>query len=355
MIWLLMIVPVVVAIVVRLVTARERLQIWTISVLVSLLFLAVGSVLQVNEESVSTALGVPNVAYLLSSIAFVVAAAAVVVYMHTLRNETPDARRIAAICAFFAGVSVAMAVLWAVAPIHAVDYPKFRLIPLSPPLVAFELVYRVPYIGVMLLVASTFRGLLVQTPASDPARRIGLLTVSVGCLLNIPTQSLYILRAVLNPWLDPATAQTMLLVGDLFTLFAALGAGLGSACIIVLPGVGAHLRSRRLVRELRPLWRRVLATFPEVGLPGGDALARRPALQAQRMLIEIGDGVRLVRVSPDSTAPYDAIVSALCDRPATGPGLVSGSRLLPVPRTRAEEEQQAVDLADRYRELAHAS
>jgi len=355
MLWLVIVLAVCGAVGIRLATLRGRPQVWWWSFTLALLGIVVGSALLVDEAGVNQALGVTNVAYLLSNLSFVVAGGSVTIYVHTLRREHPSAAVMTVHATSAALVTATIAVGWLLAPIHDVSYPRFRQVPPYPQSLAYDWLFHLYFLPVLTNVAVCCVQLVRRTGPNDPARRLGLLLIGAASSLDIVAHLLYLARLALRLQ-APALAVKVAAVADVLTLVAVLGIAAGAGAFLAVPQLLALLRAWYLVNRLRPLWLRTRELHPSVALPRPRLVRHSPALQAERMITEITDGLRLLAV-PDSvgaTDPYDVVVAALRCPPGLGGGPASSR--LPTPATRLEEEEQVLNLARRYvGDLAHAS
>ena len=90
---------------------------------------------------------------------------------------------------------------------------------------------------------------------------------------------------------------------------------------------------------------------------GGWRTRTRATLQAERMLIEIADALRLLPM-PDAARAADpyALVADAFRGPGGRAGVRTAADALPRPTSRLEEEEQLLRLAQHYRSrLVHAS
>lgn len=355
MLWLVIVLAVCGAVGIRLLTLRGRPRVWWWSFTFSLLGIVVGSALLVDEAGVNEVLGVANVAYLLSNLSFVAAGGASTIYVHTLSRERPSATVMALHATAAALVGTVITVGWLLAPIHETSYPRFRQVPPNPQALAYDGIFHLYFMLVLANAAVCNFRLARRTGHNDPARWIGLLLIGGGSALDIAAHLLYLARLALQPQIG-APALKAATVADGITLVAVLGIAAGAVAILAVPSLLALLRAWYLTNRLRPLWLRTREMHPAVALPRPRLVRHSPALQAERMITEIIDGLRLLAV-PDGTGvadPYDAVVEALRCSPARG-GRTASSRL-PTPASRLEEEEQVLDLARRYvADPAHAS
>lgn len=324
---------------------RARPQIWWVSFTSSLVFIAVASVILAQESAVNEAVGVPNVAYLLSNLAFTVAAGSVQVYVHTLRSVRPSPRWI--------GVHVGTAIIlvavqsvgWLLAPVHDPTYRNFRDFPVTLESHGFEVVFHLYLGAVVANVAVGAFGQLRHAPADDPGRRWGLWAITVGAGVDVAAQALYLLRLALQPMIGPP-ALGYAAAADVITVISMTGIVCGTVSFLLVPRMTAVWRARQLVVELGPLHERLLRLRPEVAvvLPLSRA-NRHPEVVAERMLIEMQDALRMIMVDPAAGEPPDLAVVRTLREPQSAEAGRPASAVLPRPRTRIAEEDQMRGLA----------
>ena len=349
MIWLLVCLAPLVAIVARVLSLRRRPEIWWLAFTLTLVGIMAGCVLLVNEAAVNQLLRVPNLSYLLSNLGFLLAGGSVTIFVHTLRHNQPSLSVAGGIAAATTGAGAVLVLLWLVAPIHSQDVASFRAIPLSPTLIVSETVFHVLFIAVLANVAICAATLARQTPAGDPARRIGLIIIAASSTLDVVAHLVYLARVALQPTIG-SPALAIATVADLVTVIAVLGICVGTTALLAVPRLLQFVRARRLAQELRPLWYRTLELFPEVAMRGGWRLRGRTDLQSERMLIEIADALRLLPVPVSETNDPCAVVAEAFRHPS--PRSSAGrtaAEALPTPTSRLDEEEQLLRLAHAYR------
>jgi len=359
MLWVIIVLAACAAVGLRVLTLHGRPQVWWWSFTLALLAIVVGSALLVDEAGVNQTLGVANVAYLLSNLSYVVAGGSVTVFVHTLRREHLSSAVMGVHAAGAALVGVIITIGWLLAPVHATSYAHFRQVPPNPQSLIYDWVFHLYFLLVLANVAVCCVQLLRRTGSEDPARRVGLLLIAGASSLDLVAHLLYLTRLALQPR-NASVALEIAAGADVVTLVAVSGIAAGAVAFLVVPHLLETLRARRLVTQLRPLWLRTREMQPCVVLPRPRLVRHSPTLQAERMLTEITDGLRLLalpssaHLSDRVSDPYDAVAEAL-RRPPAAAG-TPASRALPTPTTRLEEEEQVLTLARRYTEgLAHAS
>lgn len=349
MLWLLVCLAPLGAVIARLLTLRRRPEIWWLAFTFTLVGIIAGSMFLANESAVNEFLGVANVSYLLSCLSFTAAAGSVTLYVHTLRHDQPSASVLWLLASGTVTTCLALLVIWLASPVHQVEFGRFRGIPLSPTMVAFEWLHHLVFLPVMSNVAICSFSLARRTLASDPARRVGLLMIGVGSAIDVVAHLLYLARASLQPIVGPpalglATAADIVTVASMFSVCA------GTTALLAVPQLLNTARAFSLAMTLRPLWRRTRQLYPEVAMRGGWRTRSRVTLQAERMLIEIADAMRLLPVAEPTvcTDPYVLIADAFKHPPAAAEGRPVAAARLPTPTSRLEEEQQMLVLAHHY-------
>lgn len=342
MLWIAITALCAVAVGLRLYTLRGRPQVWWLAFTGTLVFIVAGAGFLMNETVVNDALGVANLAYLLSNLSFTAAAGSVQVYVHSLRHETPSARWMLTHVGTAAAVALVVAGGWLLAPVHVVAYPTFRAAPFSPEALAYDGVFHL-YLGLVLGNVSVCAARLVrETPRDDPGRRYGLILTASSAALDVLAHLLYLVEVALSAALE-GRMLPVASVADLLTLVAMFGIVSGTVTFLIVPPCMAHLHARRLIRALEPLWARVLELEPTVALPNAKL---GPALRVERMIIEINDGLRRLTVPAHGAGdPYRAAAEALVTRDATGVPL---TRVLPELSSRRDEEAVLLHLAQTY-------
>jgi len=122
--------------------------------------------------------------------------------------------------------------------------------------------------------------------------------------------------------------------------------------VLVGPRWHRHIHSQQLVRRLSELWGRIRELYPTITLPL-DETPGRPYLRAQRMIIEIADGLSLLPVPAGAhPEPIEAVARALA-HPGKGSG-PPATAVLPTAETRQQEEDLFLSIADAYATLISA-
>lgn len=338
------------AVLFKILTRRGRHQVWwTCGTTAPATSIGAGAILG-NEHQVGELLQAPNIAVLLAGLCSVIGCACCIVFWYAVRTEKPEPavmRRQAGVAVL---VGLGMIVIWLLAPVHTHAYSSFRAVPLSWQLVAYAILFQIYFISSQIYAIVTVYHLLRSPQDHDPGLRDPAIRVAV--VLNLPGatfailgQALYLVRLLFQPS-TPATATDLVVAADLFTLGSMALYALAGLTALAGPQFAAKVRNRRLVTALDPLWRRLRTLYPTIALPD-DHLSTRPDLRAGRMLIEIGDGLALLRVARDYRNPVDAVAHALVEsEPISDPE--SAARALPTPATTREEAQLFLAVSNAY-------
>ena len=334
----------------KLLTRRGRHQVWwTCGTVAPATSIAAGAILG-NEHQVGELLRAPNIAVLLAGLWSVIGCACCIVFWYAVRTEKPDPvvmRRHGVVATL---VGSGMIVIWLLAPVHDHAYSSFRAVPLSWQLVAYAVLFQIYMIGSQGYAIATASKLL-RSPQNhdpglrDPAIRIAVVLNLPGAAFAILGQVLYLIR-LLAQTPTSATATGFVAAADLSILGSmALYAAAGLIALIG-PRVAAEFRNRRLVASLDPLWRRLRTLYPTIAL-SDNLLSTRPDLRAGRMLIEIGDGLALLRVPCDGDNPIESVASALGE-PTPVSTSDAAAQALPTPTTTREEAQLFLAVSNAY-------
>lgn len=340
----------------KLLTRRGRRQVWwTCGTAAPATSVAAGVVLG-NGHQIDELLREPNVAVLIAGLFSVVGNACCFMFWHAVRADNAEPAILRRHMIVAAAVGLAMIGFWLIAPVHTYAYSSYRVIPVTWQLVGYAVVFGLYFIAALSYAIKTASGLLRSPEDHDPGLRDPAIRFAVG--LNLPGaglgiagQVLYLMRLPVQAY-APETAAGLVAVGD-FCLLAAMAIyAVAGMVALAGPRVAAAARHRRLIASLDPLWRRLRALYPAIALPEAPVSARLD-LRAGRMLIEIGDGLSLLRVTPDHRSPIEEVAHALAtvDR---GPGTAPASQALPVPTTAREEEQLFVAVSEAYVKLRSA-
>lgn len=350
--WTLMGLLFTVVVAFRLATRQGRRQIWWVCATVGPATGIASGILIGNTAAVDAALGTPNAAGLLATLAALVGACCLFVFWHTVRHASPSK----VVISVHVGVAVVLGMIitgiWATAPVYDLTYGSPRDLPLSDPAyVVPSLLYNGYYAASQAVTAICAYQVLRNPPEHDagfqePALRVALMIVLPSAVVCLVGQVAWA-TAELSYFTGFGAAAFA--VGDLLIMMAMAGYAAMGITVLAGPRLHRHMHSRQLVRRLSGLWVRIRELYPTVALPLAETPGR-PYLRAQRMLIEIGDGLSLLPVpAPDAPHPIEAVARALAHpSERTGP---PATAVLPTAETRGQEENMFLTIAEAYAEL----
>lgn len=339
------------AVLFKLFTRRGRHQIWWTCGTAAPATSAAAGVVLGNEHQVGELFHQPNVAVLIAGLFSVVGNACCFMFWHAVRAvDNPEPAILRRHMLVAVAVGLAMIGFWLAAPVHAYAYSSYRVVPVTWQLVGYAVVFELHCIAALSYAIKSSYGLLRSPEDHDPGLRDPAIRFAValnlpGAGLGIAGQVFYLMRLAVQGY-APERAAGLVAVGD-FCLLAAM-AIFAVAGVVVLAGprVAAAARRRRLIASLEPLWRRLRALYHAIALPEAQVSVRSD-LRAGRMLIEIGDGLSLLRIAPDDRDPIEAVAHALAAVDGA-PGTAPASQALPVPTTASEEEQLFLAVSKAY-------
>lgn len=346
--WFIITALCVLAVVVRICTlGGRRPQVWWLAFTSTLVFIVLGAGLLWNEPTANAVLAIPNIVFLLSCLCFTAAAGSVQVYVHSLRHRQPSRRWIAIHLGTAVLVALVATLGWLAAPVHTEEYEHLRLSPFTVEKLLYVGVFQCYLALVLGNVAVCAANLLRPTLAHDHGRRVGLVIICLSAVTDVQAHVAYVAHLLVSAidgggrWL----ADT----GDLLTLVAMFGIAAGTVTFVVGPMVDEYFAARRSIALLSPVWRRILEIAPQVALP--DNRRMWPALRAERMRIEITDGLETVLVDRTGGGdPYVAVARALVRPACSG---TPASQLLPDARQRDHEDRILLGLAAAYDDIVH--
>lgn len=327
----------------------RRREVWWWSFTTALLGVGAGSLFLGIQPLINAAVGVPNIAFLLSQIAFIVAAGSVRIYAHTLRNISPS-NRVMWLNGIAAAAVAGLVILgWVSAPIHHVNYAGIDDIPLFyPAALTYEVLYNI-YFGIVLAdVARTSASQVHATPSNDASRRVGLLMVAAGSALGVVALICNLVHDLIQPFVGIAATQPWTEVGDILVGGCLLGISGGAITFLIGPEIGAHRRAIISLQELKPLWQRLTELYPGIVLTAHtrQRFGRQSSYTADRMLIEISDGLRLLPVVAEAgSGDVKAVAAALINPPIHG---TAAAEVLFTSSGRMDEQQLATRLAHTF-------
>ncbi|HET9648549.1 MAG TPA: DUF6545 domain-containing protein, partial [Microlunatus sp.] len=230
-----------------------------------------------------------------------------------------------------------------------------RDIPLSEPAyVTTSLLYNGYYAASQAVTAICAYQALRRPPGHDagfhePALRLALIIVIPSAVVCFAGQLAW---ATAELSYFTGFGGSAFAVGDVLIMMAMAGYTAMGITVLVGPRWHRHLHSQQLLRRLSGLWSRIRRLYPTVTLPLADTPGR-PYLRAQRMLIEIADGLSLLPVPAGAhPEPIQAVARALA-HPGDDPG-VPATTVLPTAETRREEEALYLSIAEAYAAMISA-
>lgn len=305
---------------------------WRTHLTLASTFLAAAGTLFIYREAFDSAVDVFNLAGLLSRILLIVAACHTSVFLNALRpgRQWP----------IFFGASivaaVALAVAWALSPLHHQEWSNMGLLAPTPAVVAYTLGAYV-YIGVFVVLLGAWciaamPGLLRATPPD----RIGVASascVALGCAVGLVILGGWCANALGAP--DGGKVTVLFPVPLVLTLVG-----------VAIPLIGALPTAGTLLETL--LWRRLLQLAPDVRLssPAPFSVRSRADWTAHRRGIEIRDALSRISVPAGTPRTLDDLAHAL-HYPSAGDGPRAVTLLSPVTHD-SDDRAQILALARAY-------
>jgi hypothetical protein len=338
----------IVVVVFRLATRRGRRQVWWVCGTLGPATGIVSGVLYGNTVAVDTFLGTPNAAVLLATLTSATGGCCLFIFWHVVRNEAPSKVTVSVHLGVAVLLGVILTSIWAAAPVYDRAYADPRDIPFTDPAhLTTSLLFHVYFAAPQAVTAICACQALQRPPGHDlgfkePALRAALIIV-------VPASAAAFLGTV--AWVVAelsysADGSAAFRVGDLLILVAMVGYTVTCGTVLAGPRLHHYFHSQQLVRRLSTLWSRIRDLYPAVVLPAGQT-PKRPSLRAQRMLIEIGDGLNLLPVPARADEePVQAVARALAD--PTQNGGQPAAAILPTAGTRREEEALFLSIAQAY-------
>ncbi len=335
----------------RIVTRRGSVRVWWAFYTASLITGAFGLCLFATEHAVNAVVGVPNLGFLLAHLCLIAAAGLTMMFLHTIRSEIPDRAAMVwqALLAFVVGLL--LLALWTMQPIHTENL-AYRQLPVEIYAVLYNWTLAIYYGGVLLYCAICTYRLRNETPLSDRTLRVGFAVNTIAAAAGFLAVGVFVMSVQLAYSGYWAASNLLLALAEPLVPLSFAGFVAGAALFALGPTMQERARARRLIVSLTPLWRRLRELYPAVAF-SPTPLTGPPTLRAGRMLIEIGDGLALLRVEPGDRDAIGAVAHALTSHdidvqaePAAG--------ILPTPATTQEEEQLFVAISDAYVTLTAA-
>jgi hypothetical protein len=349
--WTVMGLLLAVVVAIRLATRRGRRQIWWVCATLGPATGIAAGIFFGNTAAVDAFFGTPNIAILLATLATLTGACCLFIFWHAVRHESPHRLVISA----HLGVAVLLAVLiignWATSPVYDRTYASPRDIPLSDPRNVGASLICIGYYAAAQAVTAIFAYQALRRPPGhdagfqEPALRAALIIVIPSAVVYLVGQLAWA-TAYLS-YFTGLGGRGAFAVGDLLMMMAMAGYAAMGITVLAGPRLHRHIHSRRLLVQLSGLWRRIRELYPAIALPLAGTPSR-PYLRAQRMLIEIADGLTLLPV-PATAAhpePINAVARALA-HPGENVGLPAAA-VLPAAETRRQEEELFSSIAEAY-------
>lgn len=340
----------------RLATRRGRRQVWWVCATIGPATGIASGLLIGNTTAVDTMLGTPNTAGLLATLAALIGGCCLFIFWHAVRHESPSKLVISAHLGIATLLGVIITSIWATAPVYNQTYASPRDLPLSDPAyVGPSLLYNGYYAASQAVTAICAHQALRRPPDHDagfrePALRAALIIIIPSAVICFVGQLAWA-AAELSYFIgfDPSM---IFAVGDVFIMIAMAGYTVMGITVLVGPRWHRHIHSQRLMNQLGGLWGRIRDLYPTITLPI-DETPNRPYLRAQRMLIEIADGLSLLPVPVEAYPdPIEAVAQTLA-HPSNDPGLPA-SAVLPIAETREQEENLFLSIAEAYAAVVNA-
>lgn len=341
----------IVVVVFRLATRRGRRQVWWVCGTLGPASGIASGVLYGNTVAVDTFLGTPNAAVLLATLTSATGACCLFIFWHVVRNEAPSKVMVSVHLGGAVLLGVILTGVWAVAPVYDRAYADSRDIPFTDPAhLATSLLFHAYFAASQAVTAVCAWQALRRPPGHDvgfkePALRAALIiVVPASAAAFLGTVVWVIAELGSSVGIDGSAAFR---VGDVLVLAAMVGYTVMCGTVLAGPRLHHYFHAQQLVRRLGPLWDRIRDLYPAVVLPA-EQPPRRPSLRAQRMLIEIGDGLNLLPVRTGADVePVQAVARALAD-PRQQHGGQPAAAILPSAGTRGEEEALFLSIAQAY-------
>lgn len=340
----------IVVVVFRLATRRGRRQVWWVCGTLGPASGIASGVLYGNTVAVDTFLGTPNAAVLLATLTSVTGACCLLIFWHVVRNAAPSK----VIVSVHLGVAVLLGVIltgvWATASVYDRAYANSRDIPFTDPAHLTTSLLFHAYFGASQAVTAICAWQALRRPPGhdvgfkEPALRAALIiVVPASAAAFLGTVAWVIAELSSSAGVDGSAAFR---AGDVLVLVAMVGYTVMCSTVLAGPRLHHYFHSQQLVRRLSSLWSRIRDLYPAVVLPA-EQTPKRPSLRAQRMLIEIGDGLNLLPVPTGADEePVQAVARALAD-PRQHGGQPAAA-ILPSAGTRREEEALFLSIAQAY-------
>ncbi|MDQ2853121.1 MAG: hypothetical protein M3Y49_20745 [Actinomycetota bacterium] len=283
------------------VSMRGPAALWRWSFTFAVLALAIGStLLAIGVTRLDGELHIVNIGVLLMQLAIVTAAGAVSVYVLTLRSDRVHPMHVAAaivLCVLVLGTEITA---WVLAPFHDRELPDIALTALTSASVTYFFALYAYLAAVLVLTAYWCVQELRATHGQRGSVRPGLRIIGIATGSSAIEFAGRLFRILVHA----ATGQKLDILAAVLRIletFSVTGVAVGTVLFLLGPHIDEWIRNRQLIRELGPLATRIRQIYPAVELAEVH-LARQPgSIRAQRLIIEINDGLRLLPVGTELT------------------------------------------------------
>lgn len=328
------------------VTIGAPATLWRWSFTVAMTSLAMGLTVFVLRLSIDDYLGVNNISHAAMHLLVTLSAGGVSIYLLTLRSERVNRRHLLTAVVVCAAAIVATAVSWYLAPFRDFRNADITLAPRSAAGTVYFMTWYL-YLGfVLALTAAWCRYELASTDHAQMGVRAGLRSIGVASAVGSVSFALGLIRVTLISWTGGEYDAIRTLLSTSF-MISLLGISVGTIVFLLGPRVGQWQRDRSLIRDLTPIGERIRQIYPVVALDTAATNGQRD-VRAQRLVIEIGDGLRLLPVALNrEKLPVQVIAEALRTGGNTPTGRTA-SDLLPLARSREDEYATLRDIAQRF-------
>lgn len=330
------------------VSMRGPAALWRWSFTAAVLALAVGSTLfAFGVTRLDSELHTANIGILLMYLAVATAVGAVSVYVLTLRSDRVRPMHVTAaiaLCALVWGIEIAA---WSLAPFHNRELPDIALTAFTPASIVYFATWYTYMAAVLVLTACWCAQELRATHGQRGSVRPGL------CIIGFATGSgaIEFAGGLFRVLVHAATGQRLAVLAavlHVLEMLSVIGVAIGTVLFLLGPRMDQWLRARRLIHELAPLATRIRQIYPAIGLAEGHLARQSGSIRAQRLIIEINDGLRMLPVRTESThlsASEIAITLSKQQHPETG---LTAHELLPRSLSPEAEQQILLDIASCY-------
>lgn len=330
------------------VSVRGPAALWRWSFTVAVLALAIGATLfAIGGARLDGELHTVNTGGLLMELALATAAGAVSVYVLTLRSDRVHPMHVAAaitLCALVLGTEITA---WFLAPFHNRELPDIAVTALTPASIIYFATWYVYMAAVLVLTAYWCVQELRATHGQRGSVRPGLRIIGVAT----GSGAIEFAGGLFRVLVHAATGQKLAVLAAVLhvtEMLSVMGVAVGTVLFLLGPHIDQWLRARRLIHELGPLATRIRQIYPAIELAEGHLARQSGSIRAQRLIIEINDGLRLLPVGTESThlsASEIAKTLSKAQHPETG---LTAHELLPRSLSPEAEQQILLDIASCY-------